>query len=172
MTKTDINIKKDSKNLSRTNIYLIGALLILTLFVAVSYSLAPQQALYGTLILLGAAAAFRAAIAWPDLFVVLALWTTFLKEFFIPRLVISDFGATPFMVFTSLAAVGYGFQILTRKRRFIRPTGLGFLLLFIAVTTVSLLIVADFRVAIGVYMRTGLNWLLLFLIVQTIQVIS
>ena len=92
----------------------------------------------------------------------------FLTGLFIPGIAVGEFGLTPYMLFTVLAVGGYGFQILTGERRLIKPVGYIFLLLFIGITTLSLLIVQDFRAAIGVYARTVLQWALFFLLVQVL----
>lgn len=118
----------------------------------------------GLLTILGLSIAYK----WPDMFVILAIWVHFLKGLFIPKLSLGDFGTTPFMVFVTLAVVGYGLQIILGKRQFVLPVGFLFLLIFIGFTTFSLLVVQDFRAAIGVYFRTVLDWALFFVIVQMI----
>jgi hypothetical protein len=103
---------------------------------------------------------------WPEFFLILAIWTNFMKSAFIPGLAIGEFGATPYMIFTTLATIGFGLQILRGKRRLILPRGLWFLLLYCVFTTISLVIVQDLRLAIGAYARTFLDWMLLFSFIQ------
>lgn len=140
--------------------------MILALVVAVGMALASQVLIIVFTLLVAGTLGLAVAYKWPDIFVILALWTHFLKGVFIPKLVVGEFGATPFMIFVTLAAAGYGLQILLGKRRLVFPVGLPFLILFMLFTTLSLLVVQDFRAAIGVYFRTVLDWLLLFVLVQ------
>ncbi|HIP69884.1 MAG TPA: hypothetical protein EYH05_00635 [Anaerolineae bacterium] len=142
--------------------------MILTLAVAGGMALTAQGLIIVFTLLVAGTLGLAVAYKWPDMFVILALWTHFLKGVFIPKLAIGEFGATPFMVFVTLAAAGYGLQILRGKRRLILPVGLPFLILFMLFTTLSLLVVQDFRAAIGVYFRTVLDWVLLFGLVQMI----
>ena len=102
----------------------------------------------------------------PELFLLFAIMTNFLSGLFIPGLSAGEFGIVPYMLFTIFAFIGYGFQILTGRRHYIKPVGYVFLLLFIVTTTVSLLVVQDFRVAIGLYARTVFQWIVFFLLVQ------
>lgn len=103
---------------------------------------------------------------WPEVFLIAAVSTNFLKSAYIPGLAVGEFGATPYLLFTSLAALGFSIQIVTRKRKLVLPQGLGFLLVYITSITLSLLVVESFRLAIGAYVRTLYDLLLMFLLVQ------
>lgn len=119
--------------------------------------------------LLGGTLTLLVAIRWPMAFVLLALLTNFMKSAYIPGLAFGEFGATPYMVSTTLAAAGLIGQILLGKRRLIVPPGFWFLSVFFVFTTLSLLIVRDFRIAIGAYARTVFDWMLFFSLVQMLN---
>jgi len=73
------------------------------------------------------------------------------------------------MLFTALAVVGYGFQVITGRKKIIIPPGFLFLLIFIGGTTISSLFVHDLRMTFGVYVRDVLQWLLFFLAIQMVS---
>ena len=120
----------------------------------------------GTVILLGAPIGVFLAYKWPEVFLISAIWTNFLKFTFIYS--IGELGITPFMIFLALALTGYGLRILSGKHRLILPVGFGFLVLFISFSALSLVVAKDLEVALGPFFRTILDWTLMLLIVQMI----
>lgn len=140
--------------------------LLVALPVAIASALHPVLAVVGVCLVIGGVATVIICMRWPELFLILALWTSFLKSAYIPGLAVGEFGATPYMVFITLAAFGFCFQLLTSKRRLILPSGFWLFLLFVSFTTLSLLTVHNIRLVAGVYARMLLDWLLFFLLVQ------
>ncbi len=151
---------------SNSNIKFITVFLLLSMSIAIISAYLPELAVAIVILMIGGTVAIRISTQWPEIFLILAIWTNFMKSAYIPGLIVGEFGATLYMVFTSLAALGFGIQIFTRKRRLILPPGLWFLLFYIAFTTLSLIVVQDFRLAIGAYVRNLLNWIMIFLLVQ------
>jgi O-antigen ligase len=149
-----------------SNLILFPIFLLLSLFIAITSVYKLELAIGGIGLIVGGTAVLLLSVRWPETFLILAVWTSFMKSAYIPGLAVGEFGATPYMVFTIMAALGFSIQIITGKRHLILPTGLGFFLLFLAFTTLSLLIVQNFRLAIGVYVRNALDWILLLLLVQ------
>lgn len=149
-----------------TNFILVPALFLLSLTVAMATVLYPEWTIVIIGLVVGGGTAVIIAMRWPEVFLILALWTNFMKSAYIPRLVVGEFGATPVMVFTILATVGFCIQTATGKRRLILPPGFWFLLLFAVFTTLSLLVAQNFRLGFGAYVRTLLDWMLFFLLVQ------
>ena len=146
------------------------------------------QSLIALIILIGIAAPFSSAISvldvtlavggmvllWaafrrPDVFLILALWTNFLKAFYIPQLDFGKYGVAPYMLFTALAVAGYGLQVIIGRKKIIIPPGFLFLLIFMGGTTVSSLFVHDLRMTFGVYVRDVLQWLIFFLLFQMVS---
>lgn len=140
--------------------------MLISLTVAITAVFYPVQIIVVVGLVMGGATAVLVAARWPEAFLILGLWTNFMKSAYIPGLAVGEFGATPTMVFTALATIGFCVQILTGKRRLILPAGLWFLLLFVGFSTLSLLIVQSFRLAIGAYVRTLLDWMLFFSLIQ------
>jgi O-antigen ligase len=149
-----------------SNLTFTSVLLLLAIGVAVISVYSPIFAIVGVALVVGGIAAILISVRWPEAFLILALWTNFMKSAYIPGLAVGEFGATPYMIFTTLATVGFCVQILAGKRRLILPVGICFLSLFIILSTISLLIVQNFRLAIGLYARNLLDWMLVFSLVQ------
>ncbi|MEZ4864528.1 MAG: O-antigen ligase family protein [Caldilineaceae bacterium] len=117
---------------------------------------------------LGGVALLLLTCKYPEIFVVLTLFTTFMKSIFVPGLAIGTLGATPYMVFEGLAIVGMTWQIITKQRKLILPAGIPFLLFYMLFMTLSLLIVDNIQSVFGAFMRLTLDWSLMFLLVQMI----
>lgn len=105
----------------------------------------------------------------PAIFFTLALWTNFLKSVYIPKLDFGKYGIAPYMLFTALAAMGYGFQVILGRKKIIIPPGFVFLLIFIGGTTVSSPLFQEPQMTLGVYVRDILQWILFFLAIQIIS---
>jgi O-antigen ligase len=157
---------KKQKLFSHTSIVFIPLFLLLSslvAFVSVQY---PELAIYLVVLIIGGMVAVIIGTYWPEMFLILAVWTNFMKSAYIPGLAVGEFGAAPYMIFTALAMLGFGIQIITGKRSLVLPKGILFFLIFAGFTTLSLLVVQNFRLAIGAYARNVLDWIIMFLLVQ------
>lgn len=159
---------KAQNNSSSTNLLFILILLLVSFILALASVFHGELVITSVGLIIGGGIAVLVCTRWPESFAILAVWTNFLKSAYIPGLVVGEFGATPYMIFTALAAFGFSVQIFLGKRRLILFPGFWFFLLFIGFTTLSLAIVQDFRLAIGAYTRTLLDWILCFLLVQMV----
>ena len=157
--------------MARTQISPVALLLILltaSAFAALTV-LDPLLAAVCVALLVGITAGTLAAYRWPWAFLILALWTAFLKSLYIPGLDFGSFGVTPYMVFIGVAALGYGLRIISGRQPLILPVGLSPLLVFIGLTTLSLILAPSLGVVIGNFARTASYWLLFFLLVQELS---
>ena len=143
-------------------------LLLLSLVAAAAAVFYPVLAMASIGLLIGGTIAVMLSARRPEIFLVLAIWTNFLKALYLPGLSVGEFGATPYLLFTTLAVIGFSIQVLSGKRRLILPIGLIPFFLFASFTTLSLLIAQDFRIAFGSYVRTIFDWAMYFLLSQMI----
>jgi hypothetical protein len=148
----------------RSSIILIGLLSLL--IGAIAATAQPLPFIVVSVVLLVAVPGIFLAYRWPEAFLILAIWTYFLKFTFLFS--VMGLGITPFMLFLGLATVGYSLHIVDGSRRLILPVGLWFLLVFIGFTSLSLLLAKDLESSFGLYFRTVLDWILMLLIVQMI----
>lgn len=139
--------------------------LVLILVVGMTTNFYPKLAIAAGLVAV-TGIAIIASFHLPEAFLILALGTNFMKSAYIPGLEVGEFGATPYMIFTAMATIGFGIQILAGKRPLILPASFRFLLVFIIFTTLSVFIAQDFRLVFGTYARTLLEWMLFFSVVQ------
>ena len=151
---------------SRNTLKLLIAFALLTIFSGIGSVFFPKLGVATIILIPVILVAIVASYRWPEMFLMLAIGTNFMKSAYVPGLSLGEFGATPYMVFTSLAALGFIIQIIVGKRHLALPSGLWFFLLFIGFTTLSLINVLDFRLAIGAYIRNVLDWLLMVSIIQ------
>ena len=105
----------------------------------------------------------------PHIFLVLALWTNFLKAVYIPGLTYDKYGITPFMAFTLIATLGYFLQIVLDGRKIVFPTGVIFLLIYFIGTTLTSLFVKDINIMLGRYAREVFEWLVFFCQIQILS---
>ena len=105
----------------------------------------------------------------PHIFLVLALWTNFLKAVYIPGLTYDKYGITPFMAFTLIATLGYFLQIVLDGRKIVFPTGVIFLLIYFIGTTFTSLFVKDINIMLGRYAREVFEWLVFFCLIQMLS---
>jgi hypothetical protein len=157
---------KEQDRAVHPNLMFFPVILLVALVIAAISVFYPELVIVGIGLVIVGAITLWVSVRWPEVFLILALWTNFMKAAYIPGMAVGEFGATPYMTFTVLATIGFIVQVLTRKRRLILPVGLWFLLLFLSFTTISLLIVQDFRIAIGTYARALLDWMVFFSLVQ------
>lgn len=145
----------------------VGLVTFVSLVVSSSLAILPLPvAVASVVILVFGTAGIYIAYRCPQCFLILAIWTYFLKFTFIFSA--GGLGITPFMIFLALALAGYGLRIFTGKQRLILPIGMGFLIFFISFTTLSLLVAREIEVALGLYLRVVLDWTLMLLIIQMI----
>lgn len=109
------------------------------------------------------------SLVLPELFVFLAFCFNFLKSYYIPGLSWGSYGVTPFMGFIFLALLGFGYQTVFKKNRFILPVGWLFLLGYIFFVTLSLLYARNFSEIFGAYARNVLAWIFVILFVQVLN---
>lgn len=110
-----------------------------------------------------------AALWKPEIFLILGLWTNFLKGVYIPHLAFGRFGVAPYMLFTTLAVIGYGARFLSGQEKIILPPGLLFLSVFFLGITYSSLFVKDIYMTLGGYARDVLQWIQFFLLIQMVE---
>lgn len=151
---------------SRLKFKLTPILVFLSLLIGLTSAFNSKITVAMLVIIVGAIVVIWISTRWPEIFLIVAIWTNFMKSAYIPGLAIGEFGATPYMIFTALSLLGFGIQISMGKRQLVLPSSLWFLLLFMAFTTLSLLYTQNFRLAFGSYVRTLLDWIMMFLIVQ------
>jgi len=155
-------------NVPRESLIVCSILIILLVLISFSLIIFDQSLIY---ILLGIVGLFLLWLAFlrPEIFLVLALWTNFLKGVYIPYLEYGKFGVAPYMLFTTLAVFGYFLQVLFGQKKIIIPPGFLFFSIFAFGTTITFLIVQDLQMTLGVLVRTILQWIIFFLLVQIIQ---
>lgn len=142
--------------------------ILVSFIIGFSAILITQRSIKIVFVVIGVLIIFWFTLKRPIVFVFLAILTNFLRTFFIPGLSVGQFGVAPYMMFETLAIMGYGYQIISGRRQLILPIGWKFLFAYFAFSTISLFFVLNFRIVAGVYVRTVLDWFLLFLIIQII----
>jgi hypothetical protein len=123
----------------------------------------------GIIIGIGGVGLLWIAYKVPHIFLLLALWTNFLKAIYIPGLAYDKYGITPFMAFTLIATLGYFLQIVLDGRKIVFPTGVIFLLIYFIGTTFTSLFVKDINIMLGRYAREVFEWLVFFCLIQMLS---